>query len=106
MPSFLGSIVGAFFTAPLIATIQSIAKLRMRATAAGISTVVSTLVGMCAGPLFVGMVSDAMQVRFGEEAIRYSLLIPTAAPLLSAMVCGIGARRVAGDLARAKAGAL
>jgi MFS family permease len=104
--SFFGSITGAFFTAPFIATIQNISKLRMRATAAGISTVVSTLVGMCAGPLFVGMVSDAMQVRFGEEAIRYSLLIPTAAPLLSALVCVIGARRVAGDLARAKAGAL
>jgi len=101
--SFLGSIVGAFFTAPFIATIQSIAKLRMRATAAGISTVVSTLVGLCAGPLLVGMVSDAMQARFGEEALRYSLLIPTAAPLLSALVCVLGARNVATDLARAKA---
>jgi hypothetical protein len=65
--------------------------------------VVSTLVGLCAGPLLVGMVSDAMQARFGEEALRYSLLIPTAAPLLSALVCVLGARNVAADLARAKA---
>ena len=78
--SFVGSIAGAFFTAPFMATIQGIARLRMRAVAAGISTLISTLVGLCIGPLLVGVVSDAMSARFGEEALRYSLLIPTVAP--------------------------
>jgi MFS family permease len=98
--SFVGSIVGSFFTAPFMATIQGVARLRMRAVAAGMSTLVSTLVGLCIGPLLVGVVSDSMSTRFGDEAIRYSLLIPTAAPLFSALVCLIGARRVAADLAR------
>jgi len=102
--SFFGSIMGAFFTAPFMATIQGISKLRMRAMAAGVSTLVSTLVGLCAGPLLVGVLSDVMQTRFGDESLRYSLLIPTAAPLLSALVCVFGAKRVAADLARAKAG--
>ncbi|MBW2362045.1 MAG: MFS transporter [Deltaproteobacteria bacterium] len=102
--SFFGSIVGSFFTAPFMATIQGLSKLRMRAIAAGVSTLISTLVGLCAGPLLVGMLSDAMQVRFGEDSLRYSLLIPTAAPLLSVLVCVFGARRVAADLARAKLG--
>lgn len=100
--SFAGSIVGAFFTAPFMATIQGIARLRMRAVAAGVSTLISTLVGLCIGPLLVGVVSDAMSARFGVEAIRYSLLIPTVAPLLSALVCLFGARRVAADLARSR----
>jgi len=100
--SFFGSIAGSFFTAPFMATIQGVAKLRMRAVAAGVSTLISTLVGLCAGPLFVGVVSDFMTARFAEEAIRYSLLIPTTAPAFSALVCLIGAGAVAKDLERAR----
>ena len=100
--SFLGSISGAFFTAPFMATIQGISPLRMRAMAAGFSSLISTLVGLCAGPLLVGVVSDFMSARLGPEALRYSLLIPTIAPLLSVLVCLIGARAVAGDLERVR----
>lgn len=100
--STLGSIVGSFFTAPFIATIQNIAPLRMRALGSGISTMISTVIGLCAGPLFVGVLSDLFVPRFGHEAIRYSLLVPTAMPLVSALVCMLGASRVAGDLERAR----
>jgi MFS family permease len=99
--SAIGSVVGSFFTAPFLATIQGIAKLRMRALAAAISTMVSSFVGLAAGPLLVGFVSDSFQASFGENALRYSLLIPTAAPLLSALVCVFGAGAVGPDLARA-----
>ena len=100
--SFVGSIFGSFFTAPFLATIQGIAKLRMRAFAAAISTLVTSFVGLLAGPLLVGILSDAFEARFAEEALRYSLLLPTAAPLLSALVCLVGAGAVARDLARAR----
>ena len=99
--SAIGSVVGSFFTAPFLATIQNIAKLRMRALAAAISTIVSSCVGLAAGPLLVGVVSDSFQASFGENALRYSLLIPTAAPLLSALVCLFGAGAVGPDLERA-----
>ena len=41
---------------------------------------------------------------FGDEgqALRYSLLIPTAAPLISVLVCILGARNVRGDLDAAR----
>ncbi|MCE2391231.1 MAG: MFS transporter [Proteobacteria bacterium] len=100
--SFVGSVFGSWFTAPFLATIQGIAKLRMRAFAAAISTLVTSFVGLLAGPLLVGMLSDAFAARFAEEALRYSLLVPTAAPLLSALVCLIGASSVPRDLARAR----
>jgi MFS family permease len=100
--SFFGSIVGAFFTAPFMATLQGIARLRMRAFAAGISTLVSTLVGLCAGPLLVGFVADRFAAAYGVDALRYSLLVPTVAPLFSALVCVIGASAVAKDLQRAR----
>ena len=100
--SFFGSIVGSFFTAPFLATIQSISPIRMRAFAAAISTLVSTLVGLTAGPLLVGAVSDAFTARFAHEALRYSLLIPTVAPLMSVLVCVIGARSIGRDLDRVR----
>jgi MFS family permease len=100
--SIAGSVLGSFFTAPFLATIQSISRLRIRAFAAAVSGTVSSFVGLFAGPLLVGLLSDSFNARFGEEALRYSLLVPTSAPLLAAVVCLKGARSVPGDLARVR----
>ena len=101
--SIFGSVFGSFFTAPFMATIQGVAPLRMRAFAAAISTLISTLIGLAAGPLLVGVLADSLEMRFGDDALRYALLVPTCVPLLSVLVCLLGAQRVAGDLARARA---
>jgi len=101
--SFFGSILGSFFTAPFMATIQSVSPLRMRAFAAAVSSLISTLVGLTAGPLLVGAVSDAFTERFAQEALRYSLLIPTVAPILGVLVCLLGARTVGRDIDRVRA---
>jgi MFS family permease len=100
--SFVGSIFGSFFTAPFIATLQSISKVRMRALVAALSGTVSTLVGHTAGPVVVGAVSDSFGAAYGTDALRYSLLVPTVAPVLSALVCVFGARFVGGDLEHAR----
>lgn len=99
--SIVGSVFSTFFTAPFLASIQNIAKLRMRAMAAALSTAVSSFVGLCAGPLLVGVVSDAFQSSYGSDALRYSLLVPTLAPLLSALVCVLGAGTIQRDLREA-----
>jgi MFS family permease len=100
--SIFGSVLGSFFTAPFMSTIQGVAPLRMRAFAAAISTLISTLVGLAAGPLLVGVLADSFGARFGADALRYSLLVPTVAPVLSCVACLCGARYVARDLARAR----
>jgi MFS family permease len=100
--SFFGSILGSFFTAPFMATIQGVSPLRMRAFAASISTLISTVVGHALGPLVVGMLADSFSIRFGEEALRYSLLVPTVVPVFSAIVCLWGASHVGRDLVRAR----
>jgi len=98
-----GSVIGGAYTAPFMSTIQGISPLRMRAFAMAVSTLVTTLVGHAAGPLIVGMIADAFELRFGEDALRYSLLVPTLTPLLSSLICVIGARHVGNDLARSRA---
>ncbi len=96
--SIVGSVFASFFTAPFIAMIQGLAKVRMRAMAAAMSSTVSTFVGMCTGPLLVGYISDGFQVRFGAESLRYSLLVPTIAPLASVVLCIVAARTIRKDL--------
>lgn len=100
--SLFGSVIGGAYTAPFMATIQGISPLRMRAFASAVSTLVTTLVGLAAGPLLVGIIADGFEVRFGNDALRYSLLVPTLTPLLSTVICLFGARFVAPDLARAR----
>lgn len=99
--SIAGSLVGSFFTAPFLATIQGLAKLRMRAMASAISSTASTFVGMLVGPLLVGVLSDSFEMRYGDESLRYSLLVPAAAPLLSVLFCLLAARTIRADLAAA-----
>lgn len=100
--SFFGSVIGGAFTAPFMSTIQGVAPLRMRAFAAAVSTLVTTLVGLAAGPLLVGVIADGFAERFGDDALRYSLLVPTLTPILSAAICLIGAGHVGRDLERSR----
>ncbi len=100
--SFIGSIVGGLFTAPFMATTQGVVPLRMRAFAAAISTLISTLIGLAGGPLLTGAIADALSDDYGRDALRYALLVPTSLPLISAVFCVFGARFVAGDLERAR----
>lgn len=97
--SIVGSVFGSFFTAPFMAMIQGMAKLRMRAMASAISSTASTFVGMCVGPLLVGVLSDVFSARYGDESLRYSLLVPTIAPLVSVIFCLFAANTIRRDLA-------
>jgi MFS family permease len=62
---------------PLTAAIQAQAAPRARATAGGIMLIVSSVIGMGGGPLIVGVLSDRLAARAGQESLRYSLMILT-----------------------------
>lgn len=99
--SLFGSVIGGLFTAPFMATTQAVVPLRMRAFAAAVSTLISTIIGLAGGPLVVGALADALTPEYGSDALRYALLFPTVVPLISGVICLVGARRVAADLERA-----
>ena len=54
----------------------------------------------CAGPFIVGFLNDLYAVRFGNEAIRYSLLTVASTGVLGVMFLLLSSRHVAEDLAR------
>ncbi len=59
---------------PVIAAFQHLAPPNMRATASAVFLFVNNLIGIGLGNLAIGALSDAMTVRFGDEALRYAIL--------------------------------
>jgi MFS family permease len=80
------------------ATIQSLAKPRMRATMSAIGLFAMNLVGFGLGPLIAGTLSDMLRPRFGEDAIRYAVLAMTVVMLWAALHYFLAARTYREDL--------
>lgn len=84
VPSAWGSMVLTFATSllcgvasgPLVATIQSVTRPRMRATASAFSVFLVSVCGFGLGPFCVGVLSDSLTPLLGIEALRYALLLP------------------------------
>jgi predicted MFS family arabinose efflux permease len=90
------------YLAPVLAETQGLVSLRMRAVASALALLIINSIGLLLGPWLTGILSTALEPQFGEESIRYSLLI---------VACGIlpwaawhyvrAGRTLDADLARA-----
>jgi hypothetical protein len=86
---------------PVLALTQTLAKVRMRALASALVTLVVNLIGAGPGPLTVGVSSDLL-ASFGPSSIRYALLVPAVtAQFGAALFFSRGARHVALEVERA-----
>ena len=65
---------GVAILGPLFAALQTLVPKHVRAMAVAVVLLFANLIGMGLGPLFVGIMSDALQPIFGTESLRYSLL--------------------------------
>ncbi len=63
---------------PVLAFIQTIVPQELRATAAACSALAAAFLGLGAGPLAIGMASDALAPQFGTQSLRYALLLTVA----------------------------
>lgn len=61
--------------APQFAAIQSLVAERMRAVAVAFILMLSHLIGLGLGPLLIGVISDGLAPEFGQESLRYTMLI-------------------------------
>jgi MFS transporter, Spinster family, sphingosine-1-phosphate transporter len=71
----LGAIGGNMVQGPLLATIQTLVPPQMRAMSVALTYLFANLIGMGLGPLATGVLSDALRPSFGQESLRYALLI-------------------------------
>ena len=71
--------------APIFAAVVNVVGERRRALATAVVLLGASLIGDAVGPTMVGVLNDLLAPRFGDEAIRYSLLIVAATPVLAAL---------------------
>jgi predicted MFS family arabinose efflux permease len=93
VPAFLG----LMYQAPAFAVTQSLATPMMRATASAVLLFVINIIGLAMGPAVTGALSDALQPAFGEDSLRYALLIVSVGLLWSALHFKLAGRYLAGD---------
>ncbi len=91
-------ILGAMWLGSCLAATQGMVKLRMRAVASAILFLILNLIGLGLGPQAVGILNDALAGRFGDEAVRYSLLIVSFTGLWAALHFLLAARSLETDL--------
>jgi MFS family permease len=90
--------------APVFALGMAVAPVRMRAMASAIFLFCSAMIGQALGPLLVGWLNDSLAPVYGEQAIRYSLLINVATALLGGVLLLLARRWLADDIARTERG--
>lgn len=84
-----GFALSSFFTlihqAPIFAAVVNVVGERRRALGISVVLLGASLIGNAAGPTAVGLLNDLLAPRFGEEAIRYSMLMISVTPVLAAL---------------------
>ncbi|MCR5869647.1 MULTISPECIES: spinster family MFS transporter [unclassified Sphingomonas] len=63
------------YLGPSFAMIQSLAPQKVRALWAAITLLVINMIGLGIGPVAVGRLSDALNPTYGEDSLRYAMLI-------------------------------
>jgi len=71
MPILLGN----FYQATTFSQTQGLVSLRMRSVAAAVLLFILNMIGLGAGPQAVGILSDVLQPSYGDESLRYALLM-------------------------------
>jgi hypothetical protein len=69
----------------------------MRATASAIFLFINNLIGIGAGTVAIGFISDSLEAKYGDDALRYAILAGTGFYLIAAILFLISAKRLAKD---------
>ena len=93
----VGQMLALAWLGPVIAAVQHIVPPNMRATASASFLFINNLIGIGFGIFFLGFMSDAMTGRYGDEALRYSILYGLGFYLLSSLLYFIAASRLRRD---------
>ena len=84
--------------APLYSAIQNLVEERMRAVALALILMLANLIGLGLGSLAIGTVSDLLVPSFGQESLRYSLLLLTPGYFWCAFHAWKTAGKIEGDI--------
>lgn len=98
----LPSLLNSLWLGPAFGTIQNLAPTRMRALASAILLFILNIIGLGLGPFLVGVMSDLLAPQFGEESLRYAILIATAAYFWAGAHFFLAGKTIEADLQAAR----
>jgi len=96
----LHSLIGMAFAAPAFAMTQAVVKVRARSLGVAVHLLLVNLVGLGLGPVLIGWLNDRLAVDFGDEAIRYTMLLAALTNAAGAGFYLLAARWVRRDIAQ------
>jgi predicted MFS family arabinose efflux permease len=97
---FFALILNTFFLGPCIAMSHTMVAPAMRALTSAALFFVINMIGLGLGPFLTGLVSDLLVPAYGDQALRYSMLITTQVSLLAVLMFALAAKHLRTDLAR------
>jgi MFS family permease len=83
--------------APVNAAIQHLVPAHMRATASATFLLINNMIGLGAGTLVLGVLSEAMKARFGDESLRYAMLSGLGLYLLAGVLMALAVKPLRRD---------
>jgi formate hydrogenlyase subunit 3/multisubunit Na+/H+ antiporter MnhD subunit len=89
--------LGLAWLGPVLSAIQHVVPPTMRATASAIFLFINNLIGIGAGTVALGIISDNLEARFGDDSLRYAILSGTGFYLIAAILFLASAKRLAKD---------
>ncbi len=95
------NIVTTLYLGPCIAISHALVPPAMRALTSAILFFILNMIGLGLGPLLTGLLSDLLQPEYGEQSLRYAMVITALVGVLAMWLFYLGARRLPQDLAKA-----
>ncbi|MFN3230379.1 MAG: spinster family MFS transporter, partial [Asticcacaulis sp.] len=89
--------LGLVWLGPVITAIQHLGPANMRATASALFLFINNLIGIGFGTVFFGMLSDYLAPRYGDDALKMSILFGLVFYALSAGFFFLASRRLKRD---------
>ena len=98
--SGLSTLLGALYLGPCIAMSHLLVPPSMRALTSAILFFVLNMIGLGLGPFATGLTSDLLQETYGNDSLRYSMVITAFVSLLGLFCLYMGGKRLPADLGK------
>jgi len=89
--------LGLAWLGPVLSAIQHVVQPGMRATASAVFLFINNLIGIGLGTVLLGLISDGLAARFGDDSLRYAILAGTGFYVFAALMLFIAARWLGRD---------
>jgi predicted MFS family arabinose efflux permease len=99
------NIATTLYLGPSIAMSHALVPPAMRAVASAVLFFVLNIIGLGLGPLLTGVLSDLLRESFGDQSLRYAMVVTATVGFAAMLMFYLGARHLPADLQKARSSA-